>query len=262
MADWIASTGTLDDDPVEASTIVVLPLGATEQHGPHLPFETDTLIAQGICERLIGKLPKNADVRFLPVEPVGYSPEHMDFTGSKSLDHTEAIERWTAIGATAFAHGVRRLLLLNAHGGNSPLAAIVAQELRVRHSMLAVVTKWDRFLKGTDVVSENEQALGIHGGEIETSVMLALRPDLVDMSKTSDFSNAQSHFADTFDHLRAYGPHAFGWKIQDLNPTGVTGNAAAASAQKGESLLALAVDGLVELINDVTRFDLTLLKDG
>jgi creatinine amidohydrolase len=236
--------------------IAVLPLGATEQHGPHLPFETDTLIAEAVASRLKARLAGELNVRFLPVEPVGYSIEHMDVAGTKSLTFQEAIDRWIDIGARLSGLGTRKFIMLNAHGGNSPLMTIVATELRVRHSMLAVATSWTRFGYPSDIVSTQEKTIGIHGGLIETSVMLAIRPDLVDMTKARDFASAQSWFERDFTHLRAYGPHAFGWKMSDLSREGVTGNAAAATAEKGERILDHAVAGLADLVRDVAKFDL------
>ena len=243
-----------------AAAIAVLPLGATEQHGPHLPVETDTIIAEGVAARAKALLPAGLDVEFLPVEPVGYSPEHMDFPGTRTLAFDEAVDRWTGIGEACLDRGFRRFVMLNAHGGNAPLMTIVATELRVRHPMLAVATSWTRFGYPAELVSAREKAIGIHGGFIETSVMLALRPDLVDMAKAKDFSSAQERFERDFSHLRAYGPHAFGWKMSDLSPEGVTGNAAAASAQAGEAILDHAARGFVELLRDVARFDLSTLR--
>lgn len=122
--------------------ISVLPLGAHEQHGPHLPFETDTLIAEGIVARLAAALPSHLPVSFLPVEPVGYSIEHMDVPGTKTLRYDEAIERWLNIAKAEHEKGVRKFVMLNAHGGNSPLMTIVATEARARFGMLAVATSW------------------------------------------------------------------------------------------------------------------------
>ncbi|MBW8284549.1 MAG: creatininase family protein [Rhizobium sp.] len=235
--------------------IAVLPLGAHEQHGPHLPFETDTLIVEGIVSRLARKLPADLPVIFLPAEPVGYSIEHMDVAGTRSLAYQDAVERWLAIAADLSSKGVRKLVMLNAHGGNSPLMTIVATEARVRFGMLAVATSWTRFGLPEGVISPEEKAIGIHGGEIETSVMLALCPERVDMESAQDFPSRQSDYAARFTHLRAYGPHAFGWKMSDLNRQGVTGNAKAASAEKGERLIDHAVDGLIALLKDVQAFD-------
>jgi len=239
--------------------IAVLPLGATEQHGPHLPFDTDTIIAEGVAARARSLMPRGMEVHFLPVEPVGYSIEHIDVPGTKTLGYAEAIERWIGIGRECHERGFRRFVMLNAHGGNAPLMTIVATELRVRHKMLAVATSWTRFGYPTYIVSTREKALGIHGGLIETSVMLALRPDLVDMARARNFPSAQEHFEREFRHLRAYGPHAFGWKISDLSPEGVTGDASAASAAGGEVILDHAAKGFTQLLDDVARFDLSTL---
>lgn len=240
--------------------ICVLPLGATEQHGPHLPFETDTIIAEGVAARAAALLPAGLDVSFLPAEPVGYSIEHMDVPGTRTLAYEDAVRRWIATGEAAHARGCRRFVMLNAHGGNSPLMTIVATELRVRLGMLAVATSWTRFGYPAALVSAREKALGIHGGLIETSVMLALRPNLVKMENARDFTSRQETFEADFTHLRAYGPHAFGWKMGDLSPEGVVGNAAAATAEAGEAILDHAAQGFIELLQDVSRFDISTLR--
>lgn len=245
--------------PSRPEKIVVLPLGATEQHGPHLPLETDAIIAEGVAARTKERLPADLDVDFLPVEKVGYSIEHSDVSGTKTLAYDEAIRRWIGIGERVFEAGTRKFVMLNAHGGNSALMTIVATELRARFGMLAVATSWTRFGYPDEIVSAQERAFGIHGGLIETSVMLALRPDLVDMAKASNFGSAQEDFAREFKHLRAYGPHAFGWMMRDLSRDGVTGNAAAASAEAGEKILDHAVGGFIELLADVDRFDMSRL---
>lgn len=243
-----------------ADWIVVLPLGAHEQHGPHLPFETDSLIAAGLVERMIDGLPKDLPVSYLPVERIGYSIEHADVPGTRTLSFAQAINRWLAIAEGLADQGIRKFVMLNAHGGNSPLMTIVATEARVRFNMLAVATSWTRFGLPEDTISPQEKAIDIHGGDIETSVMLALYPDRVDMEKAADFSSRQTDFAERFKHLRAYGPHAFGWKMSDLNPQGVVGNAAKATAEKGEALITHAVTGLVELLQDIDAFDAETLR--
>lgn len=239
--------------------IGVLPLGAHEQHGAHLPFETDSLIAGGVAKRLADKLPEGAKVVFLPVEEVGYSPEHLDYAGSKSLSYQAAIERWIGIGEMLHGHGLRKLMLLNAHGGNSPLMTIVATELRVRFSMLVVATSWTRFGTPEGLIDADEVAYGIHGGDIETSVMMALRPELVNLEKFEYAPSYQEQLAADNQYLRAYGKHSFGWKMQDLNHSGVVGDAQLATAEKGEKLLAHSVDGLHQLVDEMARFDIEYL---
>jgi len=239
--------------------IAILPLGAHEQHGPHLPFETDTIIARGIACAVAERLGENVPATFLPTEPVGYSIEHMDYEGSRTLAFDDAVNRWIGIGEKLFKQGVRKMLILNAHGGNSTLMTIVATELRVRFNMLCVATSWTRFIIPGDVVSHEEKAFGIHGGDIETSVMLALAPETVDMDAAQDFANFQQKLTQEYKHLRAYGPAAFGWKAHDLNGHGVNGDASIATAAKGEALIAQAANGIAELIGEMHRFDVGIL---
>ena len=249
-----------DDDfasPEVADWIAVLPLGATEQHGEHLPADTDWIIAEGIVGAVKARLPLTMPVTFLPVEKVTYSVEHSNRPGSESLSWDNAIRRWIEIGEHLADKGIRKLVMLNAHGGNSPLMTIVATELRVRRKMLAVATHWSRFGYPAGTISDNEKAYGIHGGEIETSIMLALRPELVHMDKTRNFPSLQFELAQTAKHLRAYGPHAFGWMATDLNPHGVTGNARQADLANGKAMIARAAEGFIELLQDVQAFDVT-----
>ncbi|WP_428426267.1 creatininase family protein [Pararhizobium sp.] len=250
-----------DLPPAErADWIAVLPLGAHEQHGPHLPFETDTLIAEGFAERIIARLPPALPVTFLPTEPVGYSIEHIDVEGTRSLGYDEAVRRWLGIAQNLNGQGIRKFVMLNAHGGNSPLMTIVATEARVRFNMLAVATSWTRFGQPDGWIRPADKAIDIHGGDIETSVMLAMYPDRVDMAKAQRFTSRQSDFADHFKHLSAYGPHAFGWKMADLNAQGVAGDASAATAKRGEQLIGHAANGIIELLEDVAAFDLSTLR--
>jgi len=242
--------------PLTSRTIAILPLGAHEYHGPHLPLETDTIIAKAIAARLRTALPDTLDVIFLEAEPVGYSPEHLDRPGTKSLAFDEAVNRWLGIAEDLASRGIRKLVLLNAHGGNSPLMTIVATEARVRFKMLCVATSWTRFGVPADLISPEAKAFDIHGGDIETSVMLAIAPDKVDLASANCFSSRQADYAERFRHLRAYGPHAFGWMMSDLNADGAAGNAGAATAEKGEALLAHALRGLMELVDDVHHFDI------
>ncbi len=201
-------------------------------------------------------LPAALNVNFLPAQPIGYSIEHMDTEGTQTLAFSEAVNQWIGMGENLHAGGIRKLVMLNAHGGNAPLMTIVATELRTRLDMLAVATSWTRFGLPEGLIAPDDKALDIHGGFIETSVMLALRPDLVDMTKAAHFSNEQSDFAKQFKHLRAYGPHAFGWKMHDLNSEGVAGNASAATAEAGEKFSRTLLQALLNF--SMTWISLTL----
>lgn len=243
------------------NSIAVLPLGAHEAHGPHLPFETDTLIAKAVVEKTLTLLPRHLKVIFLPVEPVGYSLEHMRVKGTKTLRFDEAVKRWIKIGEQQFAQGIDKLVLLNAHGGNSPLMTIVATQLRARYPMLCVATSWTRFGLPAGLINEDEKALDIHAGFIETSVMLHIAPQLVNMEKAQNFSNFQARCICDYTYLRAYGRHQFGWLMQDINCDGAAGDASRANGQAGKALLDHAAQGFVALLEDVNRFDIAHFRE-
>ena len=235
--------------------IAVLPVAAIEQHGPHLPVATDTAIATGMIETVMAKLPDGLPVTFLPVQAVGKSNEHISSPGTLTTTWETATKFWLDIGDSVQRAGIRKLIVVNSHGGNVPMVDIVARELRVRHDMLVVATAWSRFGHPEGVLGPEEPLYGIHGGESETSIMLHLRPDLVRMEHAIDFRSAQLDFIGEFTHLRGHGPVQFGWKAQDLGPDGTVGDASVASAEKGRTIVEFQADAFVELCHDVHRFD-------
>src|SRR6516225_6442117 len=127
------------------SWIAVLPLAATEQHGPHLPLGTDVMIAQAYLSRVQELLPAALPATFLPIETVGISTEHIDYPGTLTLAPQAALKRWMAIGESVARAGVRKLVIVTSHGGNSAAMTIVAQELRAHHGLFVVTTSWSRF---------------------------------------------------------------------------------------------------------------------
>ncbi|MDR3373071.1 MAG: creatininase family protein, partial [Ancalomicrobiaceae bacterium] len=162
---------------------------------------------------------------------------------------------WIEIGDAAARAGVRKLVIINSHGGNVPIVDIVTRELRLKYDMLAVGTNWSRFGYPDGLYEPRERRYGIHGGDIETSLMLALRPDLVRIDRMADFRSTQEGFEAEFRHLRAYGPVQFGWKTEDLNPAGALGDATLATADKGAASLDHGARAFIELLDDVHRFD-------
>jgi creatinine amidohydrolase len=234
-------------------TIAVLPVAAIEQHGPHLPVSTDTTIMQGMLEAVIERLPADLDVRILPVQAVGKSNEHLHAPGTLTLPAATLIDAWTELGASIARAGVKKLVVVNSHGGNEEIMGIVTRELRVRLGMLAVKTSWQRFGRPEGMYPELEDRHGIHGGDVETSLMLHFQPDLVDMTKAENFVSGVARAEQEFELLRHTGTHAFAWIAIDLNPHGVVGNAAIATAEKGRLTAAHQAKGFVRLLQDVRK---------
>lgn len=233
------------------ATIAVLPVAAVEQHGPHLPLSTDSAIMTGMLDAVFARLPADLDARFLPIQFVGKSNEHLAQPGTLSLSPSVLIEAWTQLGEAVARAGIRKMVVVTSHGGNEEVMGIVTREMRVRFGMLAVKTSWGRFGVPSGVYSDAEMRYGIHGGDLETSLMLHFRQDLIDMEKAEDFHSSVQRAEEIFALLRPTGQHAFAWMAQDLNPQGVVGNAAAATAEKGRLTAAHQAEGFVRLLQDI-----------
>jgi creatinine amidohydrolase len=245
-----------------ARWIAVLPLAAVEQHGPHLPLGVDTYIAEAYLARVRELLPAELPVTVLPVQRIGVSAEHLAYPGTLTLSAATAAAAWTELGESLARAGLRKLVLVTSHGGNVAAMEGVARELRVRFGMLAVTVGWHRFGYPDGAFSSEERRHGIHGGDIETSLMLAARPDTVAMQKASPATPATIAMAKEFKWLGAYRPAGFAWMTQDLHPSGAVGDGTAASSAKGEAALTHGAQAFVELLHEVDRFDVSRLRAG
>jgi creatinine amidohydrolase len=242
-------------------TVAVLPVAAVEQHGPHLPVYVDACLNQGVVERTIGLLTPDLPVTFLPMLPVGKSNEHLAFPGTLSFSAETLIRMWTEIGESVHRAGIRKLVFLNSHGGQPQIMDIVARDLRVRLSMFVVCANTYSFGVPPDSFPPDEQQHGIHAGAIETSMMLALRPDLVRMDKADNFVSASVALQKEYRYLSPEGAVGFGWQIQDLHPSGACGNALDADVARGNAIIERAASGLLALLQEVHRYPLQQIKE-
>jgi creatinine amidohydrolase len=247
-----------------AKTVAVLPVGATEQHGPHLPLSVDQTLVDGVVASCLPNLPADVPALFLPTQQVGYSPEHSKFPGTLTLPYATVIETWIALGECVAAAGVKKLLLLNSHGGQVSLMDIVARELRTRANMIVYSCSWWNLPLGDDVnglFSAQEHRFGVHAGEIETSMMLALRPERVVMGEARDFKSTSQGRAAKHPTLGNGKSAKLGWAMQDYNTQGAAGNAAAATAEKGRAVLDAAGKQLALLLQEISSLPLSTLVE-
>ncbi|QWG12960.1 creatininase family protein [Bradyrhizobium sediminis] len=249
--------------PAEAARwIAVLPLAATEQHGPHLPVETDVMIGEAYLARVRELLPDTIPATFLPIQPVGISTEHIHYPGTLTLPTEVALRSWMALGESVARAGLRKLVMVTSHGGNSAAMSLVAQDLRAHHGLLAVTTSWSRFGTPEGLFSAEELRHGIHGGAVETSIMLARYPQHVRKDAIADFRPASIAMEREYRWLSAHRPVPFAWQAQDLHPSGAAGDATLATAAKGERLLDHGARAFCELLGDVDKFDPATLGTG
>jgi creatinine amidohydrolase len=240
-------------------TVAVLPLAAIEQHGPHLPVSVDTTIMNAMLTEAMPLVPAGLDVLVLPTVAIAKSNEHLHSPGTLTLSWQSATQSWIEIGESVLRAGLRKLVIVTSHGGNIDPMKVVSRELRVRHDMLAVTTAWRAFGLPAGLYADLDANHGIHAGDIETSLMLHFRPDLVDMSKAGRFEPSTIKMQGDYAWLRPTGLHAHAWMAQDVHPSGAAGDASLATAEKGKATAAFQAKGFVELLADVARFPLASL---
>ena len=239
-----------------ARTIALLPVAAIEQHGPHLPLCTDALINQAVVSRALAHLPASASVLVLPALNVGDSLEHTAFPGTLSADMEALLGLWLSVGRGVARAGVRKLVIFNSHGGQRAHVDLAALRLRVAHGLLVARAHSFSFGVPPGLFEADELAHGLHGGAVETSLVMHLRPDLVRTPALADFQSLGATLARRGGLLGAEKPVGMGWMTQDLNPHGACGDARAASADKGERLLEHLAGCLVQLLAEMEAMPL------
>ena len=242
--------------------IAVLPLAATEQHGPHLPVGTDVMIAQAHLARVRELLPDSIPATFLPVQPVGISTEHVDYPGTLTLPTEVALKTWLSLGECVARAGLKKLVMVTSHGGNSAAMSLVAQDLRASFGLFVVTTGWSRLNGAEGLFSTEETSHGVHGGAAETSIMLARYGQHVRHEAIADFRSSGIAMAEDYRWLSTHRPAPFAWQAQDLHPSGAAGDATQASAEKGERLLDQGARAFFELLADVDKFDPQMLSNA
>lgn len=242
-----------------AQTVAVLPVGAVEQHGPHLPLSVDSTLVDGMVAAALPNLPAEVPVLVLPTQQIGLSLEHESYAGTLGLSPATLLALWTEIGACVARAGVHKLLIFNAHGGNVSSMDIVARQLRMQCGLLVYHSSWFNLpLHGADAAfSAHEHRFGAHGGEMETSMLLHLAPALVRMQHAQNFASTSEQRARDYPILGNGKSAKLGWAMQDYNPCGAAGNAAAADAARGQALVGAVGVSLAALLAEVHRLPAT-----
>lgn len=236
--------------------VALLPVCAVEQHGPHLPVRVDAAINAGILERALELLPAEPSLLVLPAQNVGKSDEHLTFPGTLSIRYETLGRLWFDLGESVHRAGCRKLIFFNSHGGQPQLIDIVCRDLRVRLNMLAVNCAWYNLTAMGDLFDPEELKHGIHGGAVETSIMLYLHPELVKRDKARNFVSRAASVEAENAVLRIEGTTSIGWQTQDLNAAGACGDATRGDAAIGKVLVERAAQALAALVSEVTRYSM------
>ena len=265
-----AEVSALDFDAAQrsglaAQTVAVLPVAATEQHGPHLPLSVDAVLLQGVIDAALPLLPVEQPLLLLPPQNIGLSTEHRAYAGTLSLSPATLLALWTELGACVARAGIKKLLLLNGHGGQVSAMDIVARELRQRSGLLVYSASWFSLPLPQEVserFSAEEHRFGIHAGEIETSMMLHLAPGAVRMEHARHFHSTSQDRAARYPLLGNGKSAKLAWAMQDYHPAGAVGNAAAATPENGRAVVQAAAAQLAVLLQELHELPLSTLVDA
>jgi len=237
-------------------SVLIQPVGAIEQHGPHLPLSTDLLIAEELAERVVAAHGDALDLWLLP--PLAYtkSNEHAWAPGTIWLSAQTLLAVLGDLGRCIATLPTRRLVFLNGHGGNTQLLAVANRELRLAHGLLTFLLHPSLPRDSAPPTpgaaeDDDELGMGVHAGRDETSIVLHLRPDLVDMTQAA---RAIPEAMAARSRVRFGGDVPFGWSSADLHPSGVIGDPTLASAQRGAALVEGMVASLAEALAEIATF--------
>lgn len=239
---------------ITARSIFVQPLGAIEQHGPHLPFNTDLFIADHVASAAVERVGEEHDVWLLPSLAYTKSNEHAWSSGTIWLSATTLLAVLDDIGRCVATTAARKLVFFNGHGGNSALVGVANREIRLAHGLMTFLAHPGVPPDQGGKSAADELGMGIHGGTDETSIMLHLAPDLVDMSTAT--RNVPASIADN-RYVRFGGQVGFGWLSNDFGPDGHIGDPTTATAERGRELVDAAVDAFCGALAEIAGFEFT-----
>ena len=233
------------------STILILPTAAIEQHGPHLPIATDTLINNLLLGHALKKLPADMHVYALPPVHYGKSNEHIGFPGTLSVSSSTFMAVLRDLGSSLSKAGFRKLVLYNTHGGNTSLVDVMARDLRAEFGLRTFVLHGSA---GTQFegLSAQERAYGFHAGEVETSFLLAAVPEIVDTA-----AYTANYIADVSKPallLPENAPATFAWLTRDIVASGVLGDPRPSTAEKGARWIEQASTRVAAALQEIARF--------
>jgi creatinine amidohydrolase len=240
---------------ISERSIFVQPLGAIEQHGPHLPFNTDLLIAERVAQTAVERVGAELDVWLLPALAYTKSNEHAWSSGTIWLSASTMLSVLDDIGRCVALTPARRLVFMNGHGGNSALVGVANRELRLAHGLMTFLAHPGVPPDQGGASPADESGMGIHGGTDETSIMLHLAPELVDMSLAT--RNVPKMLAAN-RHVRFGGSVGFGWLSNDFGPDGHIGDPTTATRERGAELFDGAVVAFCEALGEISAFTLPL----
>jgi len=241
--------------------IAVLPVGATEQHGPHLPMSTDTATIDAMVQASLPHLPDDLPVLFLPTTAYGKSNEHSRYPGTLTVSASTLIATWMDLGACVAAAGVRKLVLYNSHGGQMSVMDIVARDLREKYGLMVVAANWYTLGLPDGMFDAHELRHGIHAGDLESSIMMHLTPDYVRPDQMQNFRSLTEGLAGENKYLSITPSGKLAWQMHDINACGAAGDASRATARKGAAVLAHVGERFVQLLQEIDRFPLERLNN-
>lgn len=240
--------------PNKENVVIIQPMGAIEQHGAHLPLIVDAEISIRVLARSLEKLDPAIPAYALPPLYYGKSNEHSTFAGTITMRTQTMLAILTDIAESIYRAGFRKLAFMNSHGGQPQILEIVARDLHEKYPdfMIFPLFTWRVPNVAKDLLTAQELEWGIHGGDAETSLMLALLPEQVDMTQAV---TEYPYGLPEHSMLSMEGANPFAWVTRDLSQSGVLGDARAATREKGAKILTSLVDGWTQLIEDIYKFE-------